>query len=177
MSMYRILTAAAGLFFLTPAVHALGDDYKFYVGLDAGRAELEIDTNIGDLDEASSNFGVKFGREIVSFLSVEAHAGLNDKGPSEVYYGGIYARAQLPFERLNIYALVGGTFVDYELETPAPNRPLEDDEVQFSYGVGIDFFGNDSTALYLQAMRYGDDIDYRVYSVGIVHRFDFPGFR
>ena len=179
MSMYRIFTLAAGLFtiMVTSQAYAQDDDMKFYVGLEAGRAELTVDTNIGDLEEASSNFGIKLGREILPFFNVETHFGLNDKGPSEVYYAAAFGRLQLPFERVNVYALGGFSFIDYEIATPPPERPLQDDESEIALGVGIELYGSDTNTFYLQAMQYGDDVEYRTYSVGFSHRFNFPGFR
>lgn len=151
------------------------EDSKFYWGIGYGSGDLETEGGFG-LD--THGLGLKFGREFGQYISFEAHMGSgadsseNILRDPEVSYGAAFLRMNLPFERVNLYAVGGLSRVSID-GGGAGNGSDEERAV----GVGIDLFGSEVTALTIEKIRYGSDTTFDVLSVGITRRFDWPGLR
>lgn len=149
-------------------------DSKFYYGLSITSAEADI---VGLED---NGLGLKLGREFGKFMAIEIHAGTvadstdNILGDPELTYAAAFARLNLPFERVNLYALGGAASINFDFPG------FDDTEVDRAVGVGLDLLANPNTAFTIEIMNYGteDDLDLiEIVNFGFTHRFDFPGLR
>ena len=112
-------------------------------------------------------------------MGVEVHLGaggvakgiyLFNEGPSVMYTGGFF-RGNLPLNNINLYGLAGAAYVN-------DTRNLYgDDYLEPSIGLGIELFGNPSTAVSFEYVRYGFDDVYETLGVGLVHHFGIPRLR
>ena len=147
-------------------------DSKYYWGANAASSDFET-TNV-EFDATS--IGFKFGREFGKYISVEAHLGFGSQDSSDISdpdiaYGGAFARFNLPFEKVTLYAMAGATKIDIDTNT------VMGDDNEAGGGVGIEIYGSENTALTIELMRYGDDNTIDNFSLGFIHRFDFPKLR
>lgn len=149
-------------------------DSKFYYGLSIASVEFDL---VG-LD--NNGLGLKLGREFGKFLAIEVHAGTgaegteNVLGDPELTYSAAFGRLNLPFERVNLYALGGAASINFDF------TGFDDTEVDRAVGVGLDLLANPNTAFTIEIMNYGteDDLDLiEIVNFGFTHRFDFPGLR
>ena len=148
-------------------------DSKFYFGVNWGEGDL---VNVGI---EPSGIGFKFGREFGKFLAVEVHAAssaLKSKyilRDPDVTVIGAFGRLNIPFKRVNIYALGGQSKVEYDSGT------LSADDVENAFGFGVDLLASEDSMLTLESMTYNRDnaLEFKVTNLGFTHRFDFWGFR
>lgn len=153
---------------------AQADDSRFYYGLSIASIEADV------LGIDNNGLGLKFGREFGKYLAIEVHAGTGAEsadtvlGDPELTYSAAFARLNLPFERVNLYAMAGAASIN--IDFPG----FDDSEVDRAVGFGIDLLANPNNALTIEILHYGtqdeqDLID--VVNFGFTHRFDFPGLR
>lgn len=153
---------------------AQADDSKFYYGLSITSIKADA------LGIDSNGLGLKFGREFGKFLSIEAQAGSSSDSVSDILgdpnltYASAFVRLNLPFERVNLYALGGAATLNADI------FGFDDSQVDRVIGVGMDLLANPNNALTIEIMRYGtqDEQDlFEIVNFGFTHRFDFPGLR
>ncbi len=125
--------------------------------------------------------------EISRELAVEAHIGTTDDDQSTTFGGavpvslrinvlaGVFAKYSWVHEETRgwarLYGLLGASFVDVEAE--AQSTTANDNDTGLSYGVGVDLFGSDRTAIVLEWVRYLDKSNFTIDTpmVGVVRRF------
>ncbi len=123
----------------------------------------------------------KFGAGLHRHFAVEAHAGLTEDESKAVegtpvsaeinYFVSLFARGNLPLDRVTLYALLGVTFAEAEFR--APGLSTKEEENDLSYGLGIELYGNKTTALHVEAVRYldQDNAEMESFNAGFVHHF------
>lgn len=154
------------------------DQSKFYYGINLNSADLD---NNGAAVIDTNGIGFKVGREFGKFMSAEFHYGVtadstdNVIDDPEINYSAIFARFNLPFENVNLYALIGRSEVDVSIA-----GGLNATEKDFAQGIGLDLIANDTLSLHVESVTYGDDQfapELKMLSVGFTKRFDFPSIR
>ncbi len=131
-----------------------------------------------DLVGVTGRLGLDFGR----YLGVEAQAGTTssdenllagtdfDLGVDNFVSG--YLRLNIPIERGRLYALAGWTAVEFAADA---NQFSIDDDYQedLSWGLGVELYGNERTALDINYIRYLDEDETVLegVSLGFVRRF------
>ena len=168
--------------------------YGFTLGtytLDDGLDDLDSDLsdnagidNVGRLE--STDVGFRAGYDFHRFFGIEGRAGYSTGQNGnlrslhdELYYGGVFGRFKLPFQRLNLYALAGVGGVQLELDDDDADALGVNDkygDIGASWGVGVELFGSDRVAITLDYMSYANN-QYDGFSFGFVHHFDWPRLR
>lgn len=150
------------------------DQPPWYFGLFYNDAQFSpADGKKGDLN----NINLKLGYDFSPFWGVEAHGGKDVSGDggdlegSGVAYLAVLARGNLPLNRINIYGLLGPTFVSADFSD------VDGSYTNLAAGVGVELYGSKNTAVGLEFIQYGFDDKYKTFGVGIVHHFNWPGFR
>ncbi len=180
MAKKTLTLAAAVLVGLSFSAHA-GNGY---LGLSVGNQNYQ-EPDIGTSVHALALTG-RLGYRLARFLDVEARIGSGleaDDGNRAFrpqYLAGIYAKLNwqpMSNRHFELYVVGGKTRIRAAIG-PVGNTLIENDDAT-SYGLGIDLFGNRTTALNLEWMRYGDGeigtantayaLD--VLSIGLVHHF------
>ena len=174
MSM-RSLTFCALILALAPAA-ALADRPNQYLAIEGGTYDYApgaSDAPGEDGDVVRLNYGLALNR----FLGFELHYGM-EGGQSNLREGALLGRFNLPYERVNVYALAGAGRVGITVDDE------RDSESGPAVGVGIDFYGTEYSALSLEYLRYevddddaDDDAVYDTITIGWKHHFDWPEFR
>lgn len=151
---------------------ALAERPPQYWGVSVGTFDLD-DTN-GNVTEIT-NAGFQLGYQSLSFLGAELRGGFESGDTSgalddpSLAYGGVFARLQIPYERVNVYALVGGGSVSFD--NGAGSGEIHSGPAG---GIGIEIFGSERSALSLEYIRYSsDDTTYDGLSLGFVHHFNW----
>ena len=148
---------------------------KFYFGFNYATTEFALED--GSLEDDTTGIGFKFGRELSPYINIETHIGLSSISSSniledpEVTYLAALLRLNLPFEKVNLYLLGGGSIIRYDF--PSAN----DEESRAAGGIGIELFGSPNTAFTIDLMRYGTDSTLDTLSFGFIHRFKFARLR
>lgn len=170
----RFLLFLPALLLLLPLGALAAERPSQYWGASLGDFEFETDngsaTNI-------TNLGLKGGYRLSRFLALEIHGGVSTSGSSseiieepDLVYGAGFVRLDLPYQRLNLYLLAGGSTLAYDVGDGS------EEESDMAGGIGIELYGSERTALTLEYMNYNDGM-YDGLSVGFVHHFDWPSFR
>jgi hypothetical protein len=120
-------------------------------------------------------------------LSVEAHLGTTEDDTQTTFggtvpvtlqinaLGGVYGKYSWIYSQkqgwARFYGLLGMSFVD--VEAKGQGMTANDNDTGLSYGVGLDLFGSDRTAIVLEWVRYLDQSDYTIETpmIGVVRRF------
>ena len=144
-----------------------------YFGVFGGDARIQPDEG-GRGNTSNLNF--KLGYSFSDFLGVELHIGRDfsrDRADTEdgVQYAAALVRGNLPFDRINVYGLLGLASVNADFAN------IDGSYTNGSVGVGVELYGNERTALGIELMQYGFQDRYRTAGVGLVHHFDWPRFR
>ncbi len=150
---------------------ALAERPPQYWGVSLGTFELE-DPN-GNITE-TTNVGLQAGYKFTSFVGLEARGGFESGETSgaldepELTYGGGFVRVDIPYERVNLYVLLGGGQVTYDTASGDVS------ESGPAGGVGIELFGSERSAVSLEYINYSsDDTTYDGLSIGFVHHFNW----
>lgn len=125
---------------------------------------------------------LKIGYDIIPWVAIEAHTGStiddSEKHNGEKmearleWFTSLYGRINLLTGKIRPYLLLGYTRAKFnsnaDSDVALPNQVND-----FSYGGGIELYGNQSTALSLEFIRVADKSNYRIdiASLGIVHHF------
>lgn len=156
-----------------------------YWGISAAKGEYtRHDGTIGD----TGNINLKFGYDFLPFLSAEVHLGgsvgemfgssTTSTNTSSMRYLAGFVRGNLPIKQhINIYGLLGGTFVDVSHKNTLLSSNHGYDFTEPAIGVGLELYGNAKTAFTVEFMSYGLDDTYTTFGVGLVHHFNWPGIR
>jgi len=168
------LAAASGWVAETPRPNS-------YVGFNAASSEL-VGNTVGTV--AMSNLNLRLGYHVSPFFAVEGHVGWGSdntgvllKSPNS-RYASFFLRFDLPFDRVNLYLLAGGSAFEADVVTATAAK--QGNETSPAYGLGIELFGNRDTALTLEMARYLDNTlkdRYDSVGVGFVTHFDWPTLR
>jgi outer membrane autotransporter protein len=85
---------------------------------------------------------------------------------------GVYGVAHLPLaETFSLYGLAGFTYG--ELSASVDGFSLDDDDTDFSYGVGGQFDVSDNVAAFVEWAQYFDESDYEITGVTVGANFNF----
>lgn len=148
-----------------------------YVGLSLGGFDAEPPGASGDSSE--TDVSLRLGYHFSDFVGVEGRLGTNaaniegddDAGRPITEYAGLFLRLDLPFEKTNVYVLLGGSSVRFDDESVD-----SDDKDPVAGGIGIELYGSEDTALVLEYMTYAED-SYQGVGLGFKHHFNMPSFR
>jgi len=172
--MRRILIAVALLTVLPSTAWAQRSN--LYGGFAAGGYVISPP---GNNDESNTtDLGLRLGYHFTNFIGIEGRLGANahdvtnsnSNSVPDASYGGVFARFDLPFHGANVYALLGAADVSLD------GHSVTDQRDATSGGIGIELYGNESTALSLEYMSYCQD-SYHGLSIGFVHHFGLPSLR
>ena len=132
------------------------------------------------------------------YSSTETDLGNGNKFDPNVVIGSVFARGNLSFENgITVFGLVGASYTKLEsadlgtidlssLGIPGLGvvnvRTNSVDDTGLSYGVGVDLFGNDNTAVTFKIVEYQgpgnkSDDHYTTAILGVRHYFGIPKFR
>ncbi len=160
----------AGLLVVVPQ-WALAERPPQYWGVSLG--QFELDDAGGNVTD-TVNLGLQAGYKFTRFLGIEARGGFESGDTSgaldepDLQYGGGFVRLDLPYERVNVYLLLGGGQVNYD----TVNGNVS--ESGPAGAIGIELFGSERSAVSLEYVRYaGDDTTYDGLSLGFVHHFNW----
>lgn len=140
-----------------------------YFGISGSDAQLDVSDGVADLGSLNGKFGYMVNR----FVGTELHMGtsVTIDGSSvdapSLHFVAPLLRLNLPFEKVNLYSLVGVASVRNNFSATEHYSDL-------SFGFGMELYGTRSTALSFEYMRYGIDDVYKTFGLGIVHYFDWP---
>lgn len=186
MSLVRSVLTASLLLASTPAfadkITRLNYDRSWGVGL----WSVSYSPDEGD-SFSMQGLMVRAAYEISPAFSVEGHLGTTDKDEQTTFggtvpvslrvnaLGGVFAKYSWIYSQrigwARFYGLLGASFVD--VEAKGQGTTANDSETGLSYGVGLDLFGSDRTAIVLEWVRYLDQSDYTIDTpmIGVVRRF------
>lgn len=136
---------------------------QMYVGGDA--MFWQLNPKRGS-DRDSVGLRLRGGAQFNDYIALEGHlgGGGSDGGVELDSLVGAYAKGILPVaNEVRLYALVGATEVDFDVDT----------ESGFSYGAGAEFDLTPQLAVGADYMRYLDksNFDFDAASVGLSYRF------
>lgn len=166
---------------LLPAAALANERPSPYIGFALGKYDFEDpDGNTGQVTDIGLRGGYRFGK----FFAVEVRAGRSAGGGSDtifngkINYGGLFGRFDLPYPDVNVYFLLGGSAVEFDLEDGRETG------TGISGGVGVELFGARNTSVTLDYMLHARDTSdngnrnhYDGFSLGLTHHFDWPSFR
>ncbi|HEY3486758.1 MAG TPA: outer membrane beta-barrel protein [Gammaproteobacteria bacterium] len=144
-----------------------------YEGIDLEEtAGTELDMN---------GFSVRYGLWFpFDLIAVEARIGFASEESGDIVgdpiiknYMGL-AKANLPFEKVNLYAMGGVSKTYYNFDG------VETDDDDVVGGMGIELLASETSGLTIEFLRYGvdeADLEGTILSIGFNHRFELPGFR
>lgn len=161
--------------FLPQLLLAVEDESNFYYGISAGQGEAEIKKNgVVNVTERLSGGALMLGYEFTPALSAEVRLS-RMTGESSADSANAYVRIAYPGDNLKAYLLLGGGVTDVTAKSGGVSFDLDAlnvDEPVASAGVGLALFGNDTTALTIEAVSStSDDISIPMYSIGFQHYF------
>ena len=160
--------------FILAGTCAAEDQSPWYFGLFYDDAQFDPSSGqTGDLN----NINFKLGHDYSPFWGVEVHGGKDVSGDggdlegSGVAYLAVLARGNIPLNRINVYGLLGPTYVSADF------TDVDGSYTNLAAGVGVELYGNENTAVGLEYIQYGFDDIYKTIGVGIVHHFNWPELR
>lgn len=171
----RIFLAAA---LVTVPALAWAEPPNLYWGASLGEYRSDdAATDSGSTDH-TTDLGLRLGYHFSDFIGLEARAGFDVSGVSSgssvnssAEYVGVFGRFDLPYERTNIYLLLGASEVRID-----KNELDSDDFDSVAGGIGIELYGNERSAITLEYMSYSDDAHSGL-SIGYKRHFNVPSFR
>lgn len=171
--MTKRIAMAAALFAAPLLAHA--EQPNLYWGASLGDYTIDQSEAGGTSDDGTS-LGGRLGYHFFDFVGVEARAGIDLDGvgggrSNDIEYLGVFARFDLPFEKTNVYLLLGGS------EVRVDGEPVDEDVYdEVAGGIGIELFGSERSAISIEYMSYSDDT-YSGLSIGYKRHFNVPSFR
>lgn len=142
---------------------------KMYYGI--GFADSSVDQLVGD-DESMGTMNATLGFQLLDFVGIELAAGSASDQASSVLsdpvftYQAAMVRLGYRWDRAGVYILGGQVRLDSDGGTSGSENV---------FGLGLNLFGNETTALNLHFLRFGDDGDITTASIGF--QYYFGGFR
>ena len=171
----RSLSCCTLILALAPAA-ALAERPPQYFAIEGATYEYDPGAD-GVSTEDGASVRLNYGYALNRFWGFEVHFGM-EGGQSNLREGALLGRFNLPYERLNVYALagVGRVGISAGDERTSGSGP--------AIGVGIDLYGSEHSAVALEFLRYEvdeDDADedgvYDAVTLGWKHHFEWPEFR
>jgi hypothetical protein len=175
MNLQPFVLAVAGL--LSLPLTALADAPQNYFGMGIDSTDFDIVTGEREMSGFNVRYGLWFPFDLIA---VEVRIGAatettnNLAGDPQVRYALGLGKVNLPFEKVNLYAMGGVSKVLYNF------GGVETDEEDIAGGVGIELLATETSGLTIEYLRYGiddDPIDATVLTFGFNHRFGLPGLR
>lgn len=134
-----------------------------YFGSSYYMSSVEFDAIDADFDLGALTF--QYGMDINEMLGMEFRFGFGLQDDSllgvnlslENYYG-LYLKPKYRMDAVQLYALFG--YASAELELSFQGESMSADDDGFSYGFGLEYFFNDTTAVTVEYMQLINDSDY-----------------
>lgn len=190
MTKHKIITCFLFTTLLLLAQGVYADWSQYYIGFGYGQGSYE-QANSSAYEFA--DFKLKFGRDLNEYIAVEVHAGLGGKDTQTFSgtpvsleienYFALFLRGNINltgsaslYHQIKLYGLFGGTYLNTNASDGAVTR--DGTEYSLAYGLGLEVYGSDNTAIYLGWERYVDDDNngiaytFETLSVGFVYHFD-----
>lgn len=151
-----------------------------YVGGGYSMVTVDIDT----FDDADPTAAIgRLGYGITDNIAIEGRLGfgLSDDGLRDTgldieidQLAGVYGVAHLPLaEAFSLYGLAGFTYGELSLVLPGTSVTVNDDDTDFSYGVGGQLDVSEDVAAFVEWTRYFDESDYEVSGLTVGANFNF----
>lgn len=162
--------------FALSTVAAASDRPAQYFGLSLGDYDLESGEGSG-IERNFTNVGLQTGYRFSRFVAIEGRAAYSRRGSTELlersslHMGSAFLRVDLPFDRISLYGLIGGSHISFQ-DSMGDNQTESD----YSGGVGVELYGTPRTAVNLEFMSHADRA-YEGVSLGFIHHFDWPSLR
>lgn len=159
--------------------YAIDDEStNWYFGLSASSFDFER-KGTGGHSYNTHGYLAKVGYDLGPNLAVEGRMGVGDKSSQDAAslrmeaqrIVGAYVRLTLPLDKVKLYALGGYGAVNTKAElvgTETHTKELKGT----SYGVGIEIYGNRTTALTAEYMRYASEQTFTDATLGLDNKFD-----
>jgi hypothetical protein len=110
-----------------------------------------------------TGYAFQTGYDITRWLALEGHIGMTNDAKQVISgtnvkvrasYGSIVGRGNLRFDRTTVYAFVGVTYLQLDGSlSGATTGTINDSDTGATYGVGVDLYGSESTAITFKATR------------------------
>ena len=142
---------------------------KMYYGF--GFADSTTDYGAG-VEEDMGTLNATLGFQLLDFVGIELEAGSASDQASSVLsdpvftYQAAMLRLGYRWDRAGVYILGGQARFDSDASTS---------DTENVFGLGLNLFGNETTALNLHFLRFGDDGEITTASIGF--QYYFGGFR
>lgn len=156
------------------------DSANWYVGVGASSFDFER-SGAGAHSYNTHGYVVKLGYDLGDYLSVEGRAGTGDASSADVAglkmegrtLTAAYVRLNLPVKKVKLYVLGGYASINVrtELAGTVHNKDLKG----ASAGFGIELYGNRTTALSVEYMRYVNQEKLTDATMGLDNKFDVNG--
>ena len=144
---------------------------KMYFGFSVADSTVESATEV-DADESMGTISGTLGFQLLDFIGIEAEVGSSSDQASSVIsdpvftYAAAMVRLGYRWDRAGVY-LLGG---QVRFDSDGGNSDSET-----AFGLGLNLFGNETTALNFHFLRFGDDGEVTTASIGF--QYYFGGFR
>lgn len=157
---------------------AWAEQPNLYWGASLGEYRSDKKATDSGTTENTTDLGLRLGYHFSDFLGVEARAGFDvsdvssgSSVNSNAEYVAVFGRFDLPYEKTNIYLLLGASEVRIDKDD------LDSDDFDpIAGGIGIELYGSERTAVTLEYMSYSEDA-HSGWSLGIKRHFNMPSFR
>lgn len=162
------------------AAYAVDDSEStnWYFGLSASSFDFER-KGTGSHSYNTHGFVAKIGYDLADYLAVEGRIGAGNSSDTDAAglrmeaqrISAVYVRGNLPLEKIKLYVLGGYGAVSTKSEllgTDSRTKELKGT----SYGLGIELYGNRTTALTAEYVRYVSEQTYTDAVLGLDNKFD-----
>lgn len=166
----------------TTAAYAADDmeSANWYVGVGASSFDFER-SGAGSHSYNTHGYVLKVGYDLGDYLSVEGRMGTGDQSSGDGAglklegrtLSAAYVRLNLPFKKAKFYVMGGYASVNVKGELPGTSHTT--DLKGTSYGVGVELYGNATTALSAEYMRYVNKQKVTDAALGLDNEFDVNG--
>lgn len=176
MKLRNAWVMALALFGTTAAYAVEDDSTNWYFGLSAASFDFE---QKGAGGSSFNTYGgiARLGYDLGNYLSVEGRMGFGGKDDDGTYrveparVAAAYVRLNLPIDKVKIYLLGGYGAVTAKVDLMGVDTS-HDELTGASYGGGIELYGNRTTALTLEYVRYVEEQNYEDAAIGVDADFD-----
>ena len=151
-----------------------------YVGGGFSMVTVDIDT-FDDVDPTAAVGRLGYG--VTDNIAIEGRLGFglsddeleNTDVDVEIdQLAGVYGVAHLPLgEAFSLYGLAGFTYGELSYAAPGTSFTVDEDDTDFSYGIGGQFDVSDNVAAFVEWAQYFDESDYEITGVTVGANFNF----
>lgn len=180
-----LLTGLIGLVLLTCAPATFAADQRvlyrqqWYYGFNAASFKVTDETDSSHLN--FSGLLMKAGVNVSRNLALEAHSGLTIKKSigdilgaehdGQISTSSVYLRGNLNFPDYTLFGLAGMTKLRSYVDGPVITNTTY--STSPAYGIGVDLFGDNTTAVTFQILRVFDDEDIHTDSINLGFSYYF----